>query len=648
MFKSAKHFVAVVGFAVFLSSVSLFAQAHPSDDTFSSNDWNANFGKLQFLAVQSPSSTTYIKFDLSYLPSGVTGDEVRKATLRLFVSGVTHPGTFDLKRVGSDWSERKLDRDSAPLIGATEISHVHVSADSKGQYLILDVTSLVKDWVSKVAPNYGIALVPNQDISVAFDSKENNQTSHDPELNVVLADMGPRILQGTQGPMGPQGLKGDAGATGAQGPAGPAGVQGPQGATGPQGASGPKGDAGATGAQGPVGPSGPQGPAGPAGPQGLKGDVGATGAQGPAGPVGAQGPQGLKGDTGATGAEGPAGPIGPQGMKGDIGATGAQGPAGPAGPVGPVGAQGPQGLSGDTGATGAQGPAGPIGPQGPQGLKGDTGATGAQGSAGPAGPIGPQGPQGLKGDIGATGAQGPAGSAGADGVQGPAGLAGPQGATGATGAPGPKGDTGATGPQGPAGPVNYPGPASLSVSHQAVPGGLAIDLSAEGSRDWFAPGGSINGNYHSKMRGGEMMKSFDWVVANANLFTQSSAFFINSAASDDATGRALASFGTDQGLFVGSGAGFGFRLHAPADASGSRRLRIYVSGFAAGITLTAHLTDESASDVMDSVDTGGSTTTFVWTLNYEAARDGQQLDISVITTANHGSGNVKFIAATLQ
>ena len=303
MFTTAKHFVAALIFAAFLSSASMFAQAPASDDTFCSNDWNANFGKLPYLVVQGPSSTTYIRFDLSHLPPGATGDEVRKATVRLFVSGVTHPGSFDVLRVSSAWSEHNLDRSTQPLLGVTEVSNVAVSTQTKDHYLILDVTSLVKDWINKVQPNYGIALVPNGEVSIALDSKENNQTSHDPELNVVLADVGPQGPQGVQGPQGLQGL------------------QGPQGIQGPAGPQGPKGDTGATGA---VGPQGAQGPVGPAGPQGLKGDAGANGATGPQGP------------TGATGAQGPAGATGIQGSIGPVGLQGPAGPAGPAGPQGPL------------------------------------------------------------------------------------------------------------------------------------------------------------------------------------------------------------------------------------------------------------------------------------------------------------------------
>src|SRR5579859_1989406 len=351
MFTTAKHFVAAVIFAAFLSSASLFAQAPASDDTFSSREWNANFGKLPFLAVQGPSSTTYIKFDLSHLPQGVTGDEVRKATVRLFVSGVTHPGSFDVQRVSSAWNERKLDGENQPLRGAIEVSNVAVSEQSKEHYLIIDITSLVKDWLNQAQPNYGIALVPNGEVSVAFDSKENNQTSHDPELNVVLADVGPQGPQGLQGPQGPQGVQGPVGPAGTNGTNG---TQGPKGDPGIQGPAGPAGTNGTNGAQGPKGDPGVQGPAGLVGPAGAAGTNGTNGAQGPKGDPGLQGPAGPVGPAGAAGTNGT---NGAQGPKGD---PGVQGPAGPVGPAGMNGTNGVNGLNGMDGATGPQGPPGPA------------------------------------------------------------------------------------------------------------------------------------------------------------------------------------------------------------------------------------------------------------------------------------------------
>jgi Collagen triple helix repeat (20 copies) len=299
MLKTAKHFAAALVFAVFVSSPCLFAQAPASDDI--SSNWNAGLGQLPFLVVGAPSTNTYIRFDLSHLPAGTTGEKVRKATVRLFVNEVTSPGSFAVQRVTSAWTEDNFSSQTQPSLGSTEISNVALSRQSEENYLILDITSLVKDWLNQVQPNYGIALVPNGNISATFDSKENIQTSHDPQLNIVLADVGQQGPPGVQGPQGLQGVPGPAGTAGPQGLKGDTGAQGPVGATGPAGPQGAQGDTGATGAIGPQGPAGAAGPAGPQGPPGLQGLQGSTG---PAGPSGADG---------ASGAQGPAGPQGPPG-----------------------------------------------------------------------------------------------------------------------------------------------------------------------------------------------------------------------------------------------------------------------------------------------------------------------------------------------
>src|SRR5205823_3670169 len=75
-------------------------------------------------------------------------------------------------------------------------------------------------------------------LSLAFDSKESDQTSHEPRLEVSLSRIGPAGPQGVSGVPGVPGPAGSPGATGSTGPVGPAGSQGPQ---GPQGIAGPAG-----------------------------------------------------------------------------------------------------------------------------------------------------------------------------------------------------------------------------------------------------------------------------------------------------------------------------------------------------------------------------------------------------------------------
>lgn len=265
------------------------------------------------------------------------------------------------------------------------------SINSTASFVAIDITPLVKAWVSGSVVNQGFAIdaasgVTN--LNLYFDAQESTATSHEPQLEIGLASVGP------QGPAGPAGPQGPTGAPGVQGPAGSTGAQGPAGPTGSQGATGATGQ---TGAQGPVGPVGPKG-------LNWKGAwssstayavndaVSNSGSAYVALQANTNAPPPLPGTWGLLVQKGDVGATGP------AGSSGAQGPAGPTGPAGAVGQTGPQGSAGSPGAAGAQGPAGPLGPAGPQGpagpigqsgLQGPSGPTGAPGATGPAGPVGP-------------------------------------------------------------------------------------------------------------------------------------------------------------------------------------------------------------------------------------------------------------------
>lgn len=385
------------------TEATLVADAHvnsarPATNSGTISNLNVGAGYISFL-----------QFDLGALPSGTTAAQVSRAFLRLYCNRADVPGSISLQSINSAWGEYSVTYANAPGLSTATGSF---SVAKEGTYISVDVTAVVRGWITNSASNNGIGLT-STDAAVQFDSKENDLTGHAPELDIVLA---------SQGPAGP---KGDQGATGPQGPIGPAGPAGPQGSQGVAGLPGPKGDSG---------PTGPVGPAGSAGPQGL------SGVAGPQGPIGLQG---AKGDTGMQGLVGPVGAtgsVGPQGSQGPVGATGAQGPRGAAGPVGMTfrgtyqvsypyaagdgviygGAGYVSLIDGNAGnlpdqnssawgrfATGTQGPAGSIGPTGPAGPQGVAGATG------------PAGPQGLQG---ATGPDGPKGAQGVQGPQGPAGV----------------------------------------------------------------------------------------------------------------------------------------------------------------------------------------------------------------------------------
>ena len=225
------------------------AQSILTDDAQTINsvkDADSNFGTNPNLNVLS-GSNSYLKFKLSTLPAGTKGTDVAKATLKVYVGTVTTPGTIDLYEAGGAWNEKTITANTSPALGALIGSGISIDAGKKGQYLTIDVTSAARKWLDGVANN-GIVIVAGTGTNVTFDSKENSQTSHEPDLIVALnqqtGPQGPQGAQGPQGPQGPQGEKGNTGGTGAQG------------TQGPQGEKGEKSDKGDVGPQGPAGSSG--------------------------------------------------------------------------------------------------------------------------------------------------------------------------------------------------------------------------------------------------------------------------------------------------------------------------------------------------------------------------------------------------------
>ena len=103
-----------------------------------------------------------------------------------------------------------------------------VPATVSRQFVTVDVTQLVKNWVTGAATNFGVqisAAALASTTAIVLDSKENQTTSHPAFLDVALQSVGPA------GPTGPADATGQ---QGARGPTGPIGATGP-GTTGPAG-----------------------------------------------------------------------------------------------------------------------------------------------------------------------------------------------------------------------------------------------------------------------------------------------------------------------------------------------------------------------------------------------------------------------------
>jgi YVTN family beta-propeller protein len=241
-------------------SVSRAVAAEPllSDDvSVSAQSASRTAGRRPSLNVRNGEEIAYLRFDLGTLPAGTTGDAVDRAMLRLWVSRVAGPGAVDVLPVTGYWSERTVTAEAQPALAPFAAGVFDVTAADAGRFVEVDLTDLARDWLDGVVPSQGIALrARGAGVGMAFDSKENTKTAHEPRLEIDLRGPPAPGPTGPQGPVGPDGPPGPAGAVGPAGANGPTGPQGPQGPIGSQGVPGPQGSPGSQGAQGTAGPPG--------------------------------------------------------------------------------------------------------------------------------------------------------------------------------------------------------------------------------------------------------------------------------------------------------------------------------------------------------------------------------------------------------
>ncbi len=183
---------------LFLSTLCLLTGAHaqftPSDDSntdsLASKTTNGNKVTLEVVNETGEGATAidtaFIRFDLTAVPATYIGTSVAKATLKLFVHSVTKAGSFNVNLVNGTWAEATIDYSNQPAIGTTIASNIPLAISNKLDYVEIDITPAVVDWLNGTQANDGIALVPNDPLSATFDSKENTTTSHPAELDIVF------------------------------------------------------------------------------------------------------------------------------------------------------------------------------------------------------------------------------------------------------------------------------------------------------------------------------------------------------------------------------------------------------------------------------------------------------------------------------
>src|SRR5262245_12020219 len=116
---------------------SAAVQATLTDDAYIiTTSPTAHTGTANFLSVVGATQKAFIKFDRSALPAGITAADVAKATLTIWANVVSTPGSIDVIRVMSPWTEAGITAASVPALGSVDAASVPVT--TRNSYITAD------------------------------------------------------------------------------------------------------------------------------------------------------------------------------------------------------------------------------------------------------------------------------------------------------------------------------------------------------------------------------------------------------------------------------------------------------------------------------------------------------------------------------
>ncbi len=189
-------FVLVVG--AVLNCLTLTAEAvilPPTDDTSGTLTYNTarppvvtkrSLTTLNGTGTTLPVSrtrTAFVRFEVE--GTGMTAGTVDKARLTLYFPSVTRAGDLSLHVVSQDWVETFTGTTRTQPEMEPAFLTIPAASVIKKQFIIVDVTQQVKDWLTTPGSNYGIAVTSPDGIgNVTMGSKEGSASGYPPLLEI--------------------------------------------------------------------------------------------------------------------------------------------------------------------------------------------------------------------------------------------------------------------------------------------------------------------------------------------------------------------------------------------------------------------------------------------------------------------------------
>ncbi|HET6409954.1 MAG TPA: DNRLRE domain-containing protein, partial [Chthoniobacteraceae bacterium] len=168
-----------------LSAFHLQAATIPVlEDTSSKNELvSKKSGAAGNLPVASNRSA-FIRFDLQPLGGSLAPTDSIRARLTFYIQKVSIPGTVTLRAVTSDWTESPDASTPPPTVDSEALTTVSAGADASKQFVTVDVTAQVVDWLASPETNFGVAVQSDGTASILLGAKEGPGSGYPAVLDI--------------------------------------------------------------------------------------------------------------------------------------------------------------------------------------------------------------------------------------------------------------------------------------------------------------------------------------------------------------------------------------------------------------------------------------------------------------------------------
>ena len=139
----------------------------------------------------SPTRNGLIRFDVSHSGGIKSAENIKHARLTLYCCNVATAGTVTINRITQDWSELfAMGKEAIPRFARNPIASIDLDSRSYKQFIVVDITEIVKDWYANSSSDYGVALVSGTGAPRAtFGAKEGPGVGYPASLEIEIEEI---------------------------------------------------------------------------------------------------------------------------------------------------------------------------------------------------------------------------------------------------------------------------------------------------------------------------------------------------------------------------------------------------------------------------------------------------------------------------